>query len=187
MNLPPDEAERLAALWRYGILDSDFEECFDRLTRLAAQLFSTPIALISLVDRDRQWFKSTAGLSERETPRSIAFCAHAILGDDVMIVPNAIKDDRFKDNPLVVDGLKIRFYAGAPLKSPDGFNLGTFCIIDQKSRSVLSNDEQNILKDFANTVVDLMELRRVRKCATTAALKLEANVLKIINLIKGRL
>src|SRR4051812_31023959 len=115
MQLDTDEAARIASLYMYGILDSRFEERFDRLTRLAAGIFKTPIALISLVDKDRQWLKSSHGLSERQTSRNVAFCAHAIKTPDVMVVPDATGDERFKSNPLVTAGPHIRFYAGAPL------------------------------------------------------------------------
>jgi len=120
MELPPNEAERLAALVRYGILDTEFEESFDRLIRLAAHLFSTPIALVSLVDQKRQWFKSAFGTDTRETPREWALCSHAILGSDVMVVGDATDDPRFKTSPPVTGDPFIRFYAGAPLITADG-------------------------------------------------------------------
>lgn len=114
-GLPANEAERLAALRRYDILDSGAEQAYDDLTRLAAHIAGTPIALISLIDRDRQWFKSRVGIDGRETPRDIAFCAHAILQPDkTLVVPDATRDPRFSDNPAVTDTLKVRFYAGRP-------------------------------------------------------------------------
>jgi len=154
---PDDEAGRLAALRRYEVLDTPAEDAFDRLTRLATRIFDVPIALVSLVDQDRQWFKSCQGLDLPETPRGVAFCAQAILSDDVTIVPDATEDPRFKDSPLVTE-MGIRFYAGAPLRSPDGYNLGTLCIKDRVPRD-LSPDQRETLRDLAAVVVDEMELR----------------------------
>lgn len=168
MELPPDEAERLAALIRYGVLDTDFEPCFDRLTRLASRLFGTPIALISLIDQNRQWFKAATGVSVRSTPRDVAFCSHAILGDDVFIVPDAEADARFNTNPLVTGDPNVRFYAGAPLRTPEGYNLGTFCVIDTNARSDLGPEDQSVLKDFADTVIELLELRSDLRAARRA-------------------
>ena len=163
MELPPDEAERLAALVNYGILDTDFEDTYDRITRIAANIFGVPIALVSLVDGYRQWFKSAFGLEVRETPREIAFCTHAILGRDVFMVPDAMGDPRFSDNPLVVGDPGIRFYAGAPLVTPEGYALGTVCVIDRAVRQPLSEGQRQTLTDLAGVVMDLMEARRVRR------------------------
>jgi GAF domain-containing protein len=116
------------------ILDSGPEERFDRLTRLAKRMFGVSISLVSLVDSDRQWFKSSQGLDATETPRDISFCRHAILGDTVFAVPDTLKDDRFHDNPLVTDAPNIRFYAGCRLTIAYGSKLGTLCIIDHKPR-----------------------------------------------------
>lgn len=157
--LPPDEDVRIAALRRYEILDSAPEEAFERITRLAQRLFDVPIALVSLVDVDRQWFKSCIGLDTRSTSRDVSFCAHAILGDDVLIVPDATLDPRFVDNPDVLGGPKIRFYAGAPLKTGDGASLGTLCVIDDHPRAGLSAPQRQTLADLARIVVDEMELR----------------------------
>jgi len=160
MELRPNEAERLAALVSYGILDTDFEETYDRITRLAARIFGAPISLVSLVDEKRQWFKSAYGLSARETPREYAFCQHAIQQGSVFVVPNATKSGTFKDNPLVTGKPHVLFYAGAPLINPDGFALGTLCVIDNKPRQGLSEEDQVMLGDFAALVVELMENRK---------------------------
>ncbi len=148
---PKDEEVRIRSLRTLNILDTQEEERFDRLTRLAKHMFNVPIALVSLVDEERQWFKSCFGLNTRETPRDISFCGHAILGDDLFIVPNAINDERFSDNPLVTDDPKIRFYAGCPLKNLDGSKLGTLCIIDTNSRK-LSQEDLAPLQDLAELV-----------------------------------
>ena len=148
---PPNEACRLAALHELHILDTPPEERFDRITRLARRLFDVPIALVSLVDADRQWFKSREGLEATETPRAVSFCSHAILQDHILVIPDAKLDPRFCDNPLVVGEPRVRFYAGCPLKSPDGYPLGTLCIIDRKSRE-LSAEDLDALKDLAGAV-----------------------------------
>lgn len=146
--LPIDEASRLDSLRSLNILDTSAEERFDRLTRLARRLFGVPIALISLVDANRQWFKSCQGLGVSETPREVSFCGHAILGDTIMVIPDALLDERFHDNPLVVGEPKIRFYAGCPLTVPNGSKIGTLCLIDQKPRK-LDEDEHELLRDLA--------------------------------------
>lgn len=156
----PNEQERQAALDSYHILDTAEEKDFDDLTTLASAICGTPIALVSLVDNDRQWFKSHHGLADRETHRDYSFCAHAIAApEQVLIVPNAKKDDRFSDNPLVTGPLDITFYAGVPLVNNDGFALGSLCVIDHQNREV--NQEQiNSLMVIAKQVVDKLELRR---------------------------
>ncbi len=150
-DIPPDEEARLKALKSLNILDTLPEERFDRLTRMAQRMFGVPVALVSLVDENRQWFKSCVGLSASETPRDISFCGHAILGDGIFVIPDAAKDERFADNPLVVNEPNIRFYAGCPIRFLDGSKLGTLCIIDQKPR-VLDDEDCVTLKDLASMV-----------------------------------
>lgn len=149
-DIPQDEEIRLKTLRSLNILDTSPEERFDRLTRMAQRLFNVPIALVSLVDENRQWFKSCLGLPVRETPRDISFCGHTILDDEMLIIPDATKDERFADNPLVINEPHIRFYAGCPLRFTDGNRLGTLCIIDTKPRN-FSNDDIESLKDLAST------------------------------------
>ena len=148
---PFDEAARLAELRSLGLLDTDAEERFDRVTRLAQRLFDVPIALVSLVDHDRQWFKSRQGLDATETPRDVSFCGHAILGDDVMNIPDATDDPRFSDNPLVRADPHIRFYAGCPIVGPSGGKIGTLCIIDRNPRRLEERDFAS-LRDLAGMV-----------------------------------
>lgn len=150
-GIPPNESERLLALRALGLLDTPPEERFDRLTRLARQFFDVEIVLVTLVDADRQWFKSRQGLDEAETARTISFCGHAILEDRVFEVPDALEDPRFHDNPLVVGAPHIRFYAGAPLSSAGGYHIGTLCLIGSKPRE-LSASERRALLDFAAIV-----------------------------------
>ncbi len=156
----PDEAERLAALRRYEILDTPPEPAFDRIVRLAAYVLGAPISLVSLIDESRQWFKARQGLEATQSPRSLAFCAHAILSDDVLVVPDARADRRFADNPMVTGEPNIRFYAGAPLCTPEGHRLGTLCVIDRKPRE-LDDQKRGLLADLSALVVDELELRRV--------------------------
>ena len=168
-----NEASRLKALRRYAILDSPPEASFDRITYLASCLFETPIALISLIDQKRQWFKSCVGLEPTEVSREIAFCAHAILADDVLVVPDALEDPRFHDNPQVTGTPFIRFYAGAPLVTLDGFRLGTFCIVDTVPRTFSPAQAAN-LQHFAAMVMETLETRRAA-VPLTAALECTAS------------
>ncbi|MDR5828777.1 sensor domain-containing diguanylate cyclase [Caballeronia sp. LP006] len=146
---PPTEAARLATLRSLNILDTPPEERFDRLTRLARRLFGVPIALVSLIDENRQWFKSCIGLDVPETSRDVSFCAHAILHDDVLMIPDARIDTRFHDNPLVTGAPGIRFYAGHPLTVPNGSKLGTLCLIDTRPRE-FDGEERSLLRDLAH-------------------------------------
>ncbi len=156
---PANETARLASLERYAILDTDPEQSFDDLTLLASFIFKTPIALISLIDGDRQWFKSRVGITVSGTPREVAFCSTAILQTDVMVVPDALEDERFRNNPFVVADPHIRFYAGAPLINEDGYALGTICVVDQKPRE-LAAEQRDALKALSRLVLAQMEFRR---------------------------
>ncbi len=149
--IPPDEENRLRALRDLRILDTASEERYDRVTRLARRLFQVPIAAISLVDADRQWFKSRQGLDAEQTPREVSFCGHTILTDEVFVIEDAARDIRFFDNPLVAGPPNIRFYAGYPLASEDGYNLGVLCLIDHVPRT-LGEDERVLLRDLAAMV-----------------------------------
>jgi diguanylate cyclase (GGDEF)-like protein len=150
-QIPHNEAVRLDTLRALKILDTSREERFDRLTRLARRVLDVPIALVSLVDEERQWFKSCIGLDASETPRNISFCGHAILGDDAFIVEDTTDDERFFDNPLVLGEPHIRFYAGCPLRYLNGSKLGTLCLIDTRPRTLAAED-LGILRDLADMV-----------------------------------
>lgn len=157
--MPIQEVARVAALQKYAILDTDPEQAFDDLTLLASYICRTPIALISLVDENRQWFKSKVGLDVSETSREVAFCSRAILQNDVFIVPDTLQDERFRDNPLVVSEPGIRFYAGAPLITDEGYALGTLCIIDRTPREI-SPDQKDALRALSRLVLAQLEFRR---------------------------
>ncbi len=171
-NEGSEEAQRLRALQSYSILDSLPEERFDRITRLAAQVFGVPMAVISFVDEERQWFKSCCGLDAKQTDRSDAFCAHTILRKAVMVVPDATLDPRFRDNRLVTGAPGIRFYAGAPLVTPEGFRLGALCLIDTKPRPALAPEEEAGLQVLADMVVDYLEAIKQGTASAGAAVPL---------------
>ncbi len=149
--IPADEFRRLESLRSLKLLDTAPEERFDRVTRLAQRVFGVPIALVSLVDADRQWFKSRQGLEATETPRDISFCGHAIVGDRILVVNDAAGDERFCDNPLVCGDPNIRFYAGYPLNAPDGAKIGTLCLIDSKPRE-MSQEDLKLLRELGRMV-----------------------------------
>jgi len=172
---PHDEEERIAALRSFEVLDTDPEVAFDDLTRIAALVCGAPIALVSLVDSDRQWFKSRHGLDATETPRELAFCAHAIQQERAMVVSDSHQDIRFADNPLVTGAPHVRFYAGAPLQVGTGSAIGTLCVIDHLPRD-LAPEQLEILEALASQVVHQLELRRTSRrlaAATRRALALE--------------
>jgi len=160
VQLQPDEEERLKVLHRYLVLDTPAEEGFDRITELAAHLFHTPIALVSLVDRHRQWFKSHPGLSICETERDAAFCGYALLSNEVFVVLDTAMDSRFTGNAFVTGEPVIRFYAGAPLITPEGFHLGSLSsILDKKPRELFSDRERETLQNLAEMVMTILDLR----------------------------
>ena len=157
---PLDEARRIAALRALNILDTPPEERFDRLTRLAKGLFGVPVALLGLIDENRQWFKSRIGLEVPEIPRDISFCGHAILGDGIFLIPDAARDERFHDNLLVKHEPRIRFYAGCPLAAPDGSKLGTLCLIDRVARE-FSDDDLALLRELAHMAEQELAVERM--------------------------
>jgi signal transduction histidine kinase/CheY-like chemotaxis protein len=156
--LPPNEPERLSKLRSYEILDTGAEKTFDHITTLAAEVCGTKISLISLVDENRQWFKSRTGTTVEELPRDISFCGHAILGPEIFVIKDAREDERFADNPLVTGEPFVTFYAGVPLIAPNGLILGTLCVIDSSPRE-LSEAQKKVLESLARHVIDLLELR----------------------------
>lgn len=159
-DVPANETQRLEALRRYNVLDTLAERAYDDITELATFIAKTPIALVSLVDEDRQWFKSKVGIDATQTSRDVAFCAHAILEPDKpLVVPNAQLDERFADNPLVTGAPNVAFYMGVPLVTPDGFAVGTLCVIDDKPREP-TPEQVKLMKALARQVVTQLELRR---------------------------
>lgn len=171
---PDNEHERLKELQELKILDSEQEKDFDDLVELASLICGVPISLVTLIDADRQWFKSKKGLAVNSTHRDVSFCGHAINSDDIFVVENAVADERFYDNPLVVNDPNIRFYAGMPIKSENGFNLGTLCVIDSKPKK-LSDTQIRALEILGGQASKLIELRDKK-------LKLEANNQKLESL-----
>ena len=159
VSMPSPDRDRVAALQKYAILDTEPEQAFDDLTLLASFVFKTPIALISLVDEDRQWFKSKVGIDACQTSRDIAFCSVAIQQTDVMVVPDTLQDERFRNNPLVVSGPRIRFYAGAPLINDEGYALGTLCVVDRTPRE-FGADQKEALQALGRLVLAQLEFRR---------------------------
>jgi diguanylate cyclase (GGDEF)-like protein len=157
---PDNEQTRIAKIYGLRLLDTEREERFDRITRIATRIFDVPIALVTLVDANRQWFKSNEGLDVCETPRNVSFCGHAILDDRVLVVNDSLEDVRFHDNPLVVTDPKIRFYAGCPIKVESGEKVGTLCIIDRKPRKFSQQDE-SILRDLAAIVESELETHKL--------------------------
>jgi len=155
--LPLNEEIRLEALRRFHILDTEDEEVYDNITRLATHLCGVPISAVTLIDRDRQWFKSRVGLEMRETPRDLSFCAHAILEPGIMLVPDTHKDIRFVDNPYVIEAPQFRFYAGAPLVTLEGNVLGMLCVMDNEPRTLLP-EQIEALKALSRHVICQMEM-----------------------------
>lgn len=166
--IPPDEPERLAAVRRYEILDTPRDGAFDRITRLASRMLDVPIAIITLVDHDRIWFKSHHGVDVTEIPRDPGLCASAILSNDPYVLPDASADPRALANPLVAGEFGLRFYAGVPLTTSDGYNLGTLCVIDKVARPI-DQDQIDDLKDLASVVIDQLELRLSARRAVSQA------------------
>lgn len=172
-KLPTNEKQRLKALHAYQILDPLPEEDYDNITRIASMICQTPISLITLIDDKRQWFKSSHGLEMSETPRNIAYCSHALLRpNEPMVVNNALKDERFFDNPLATESPQVIFYAGIPLVNSDGFALGALCVMDHKPREI-SDEQLAVLKSLSNQVVKLLELRKTKLTLKKTQLQLE--------------
>ncbi|TDS13328.1 GAF sensor signal transduction histidine kinase [Maribacter caenipelagi] len=180
-EIPKNEQKRLEALQSFNVLDTLEEKEYDAITRIAADICNTPMALVSLIDEDRQWFKSHHGIDATETPRELAFCAHAInTPDSLFLVNDASKDERFADNPLVTGGPSVQFYAGAPLNTKEGESIGTLCVIDIKPRTTFTEKQQASLKDLADQVMAQLELRRqnIKEKIINEELRIKNNQLK---------
>lgn len=184
-DLPVDEVERVGTLNSLDIVYTPAEERFDRITRVATRLFDVPTALVSLITGDKQWFKSRQGLDAAETPRSISFCGHAILSDDIFVVSNALKDPDFRDNPLVTGPPNIRFYAGQPLKV-DGHRIGTLCLLDSSPRHLKPGDYDS-LRSLAKWVeLEMTEWRAAKEQFIHEVLRLEQRE-KLLDPVTGNL
>ncbi|MFI5840767.1 GAF domain-containing protein [Catenuloplanes sp. NPDC051500] len=170
---PANEAGRLAALHDLAVLDTDPEQEFDDIVALASHVCGVPMSLVSLVDADRQWFKAKVGMELTETSREVSFCAHAILGKDLLVVPDVQMDRRFADNPMAVGDPGVRFYAGAPLVTSDGFALGTLCVVDSEPRR-LNLDQLQALRALSRQVTAQLELRRYAKALNRTVSRLQA-------------
>ena len=184
-ELPENEIERLKALERYDVLDTKAEADFDELVKLASQICETPISLVSLIDSSRQWFKAKIGMESNETSREVAFCAHGILKNELMEINDATQDNRFFDNPLVTGELGIKFYAGMPLTTSDGFNLGTLCVIDTKPKT-LTEYQRDALKTLGKQVIAQLELRYKLNLLSTKQTELE-NTIQTLNETRTKL
>ncbi|MBA2461760.1 MAG: GAF domain-containing protein [Actinobacteria bacterium] len=184
--IPPDEESRLTALRRYDVLDTPPDGAFDRITRLASLILETPIAIVSLVDHDRIWFKSTQGLDGLEQiDRDPGLCASAILADEAWVIEDAKSDPRALANPLVAGEFGLRFYAGTALRTHDGYNLGTLCVIDKKPRQ-LTEQQIHLLEDLAALVVDELELRLAARQQARQATELNDDVVQALTIAKMR-
>ncbi len=182
------EADRLAALHRYRILDTPREDAFEDFVRIAAQVCHVPVALVSLIDVSRQWFKAEIGLGMRETPRDVSICAHAILQQDLFVVPDTTKDPRFAANPLVTGPPYLRFYGGAVLSSPEGLPLGTLCVLDHQPRPEgLTEEQRFVMKALARQVTAQFELRRALEAQLQAEAAVDAAHRRIEQTLKSAL
>ena len=184
--IPPNEHERLSALDRYEILDTPADGAFDRITRLASMILDVPIAIVSLVDHDRIWFKSKHGLEVEEIGRDPGLCASAILQDETWIIGDARTDPRTLANPLVAGEFGLQFYAGSPLRTSDGYNLGTLCVIDKEPRE-LEPEQVRVLEDLAALVVDELELRLAARRHARRATEINDDVVQALAIAKMRL
>ncbi|MHA8068874.1 PAS domain S-box protein [Aquirufa ecclesiirivi] len=183
--IPENEENRLSALYEYQILDTFAEKEFDKITSLASYICQVPIAIISLVDKDRQWFKSEVGLGAKETTREVSFCQYTIMGDQIFEVPNALEDSRFVNSPLVTGNPHIRFYAGAPLTTPDGFQIGSLCVIDQVPRE-LTKEQRDALTTLSEHVIQTLELRIMNRALKEQVNRLTEEKVARVTLELGR-